>query len=134
VESTNSKILTVSYLVIGLITGIVVNVFIDTMAAIATGSFSRVLSADLVKHGMPVALGALAFFVLQFNKPVNQFAEEVVVEIRKVVWPTRKDTMSMTTVVCIMLIISGFVLGFFDMTSAYVVDFLLHINFERLFS
>jgi preprotein translocase subunit SecE len=120
--------------VIGLITGIVVNVFIDTMAAIATGSFSRVLSTDLVKHGMPVALGALGFFVLQFNKPVNQFAEEVVVEIRKVVWPTRKDTMSMTTVVCIMLIISGFVLGFFDMTSAYVVDFLLHINFERLFS
>ncbi len=133
-ENTNSKILLISYLVIGLITAIVMNVFIDTMSAIATGSFSRILSSDAVKHGLPIAMGAIAFFILQFNKTVNQFAEEVVIEIRRVVWPSRKDTMSMTTVVCIMLIISGLVLGFFDMTSAYVVDFLLHINFERLFS
>ena len=128
-ESTNNKIVTVSFMIIAVIAGIVVNVFIETMAAMATGGFSRFLADDVVKHGLPVV-----FAVLQFNKTVVTFADEVVTEIRRVVWPSRKDTMSMTTVVCIMLIISGVALGVLDTTSAYVVDWLLHVNFGSMFS
>lgn len=133
-ESTNNKIVTVSLMIIAVIMGIVVNVFIETMAAMATGGFSRFLANDIVKHGLPVAFGIILFAVLQFNKTVSTFADEVVVEIRRVVWPSRKDTMSMTTVVCIMLVISGIALGVLDTTSAYVVDWLLHINFGSIFS
>ncbi len=133
-ESTNNKIVTMSFMVISVIAGIVINVFIETMAAMATGGFSRFLAHDVVKHGLPVAFGIVLFAVLQFNKVVTTFSDEVVTEIRRVVWPSRKDTMSMTTVVCIMLIISGLMLGVFDTTSAYLVDWLLHINFGGIFS
>ncbi len=133
-ESTNNKIVTMSFMVISVIAGIVINVFIETMAAMATGAFSRFLANDVVKHGLPVAFGIVLFAGLQFNKIATTFSEEVVTEIRRVVWPSRKDTTQMTTVVCIMLVISGLVLGFFDTTSAYLVDWLLHINFGRLLS
>ena len=133
-ENTNSKIVTMSFMVIAVIAGIVFNVFIETAAAMATGVFSRFLAGDLVKHGLPVVFGIGLFAALQFNKVATTFSDEVVTEIRRVVWPSRKDTTSMTTVVCIMLIISGLVLGFFDTTSAYIIDWLLHVNFGGLFS
>ncbi len=133
-ENTNNKIVTMSFMVISVIAGIVINVFIETMTAMATGVFSRFLANDVVKHGLPVAFGIVLFACLQFNKVVTTFSDEVVTEIRRVVWPTRKDTMSMTTVVCIMLVVSGVVLGVFDTTSAFLVDWLLHINFGAIFS
>ncbi len=133
-ESTNNKIVTVSFMIIAVIAGIVVNVFIETMAVMATGGFSRFLADDVVKHGLPVVFGIILFTILQFNKTVVTFSDEVVTEIRRVVWPSRKDTMSMTTVVCIMLVISGVALGVLDTTSAYVVDWLLHVNFGAIFS
>ena len=65
---------------------------------------------------------------MQFNKNVTKWADEVVLETSKVVWPTRKDTTAMTVVVCVMLIISSAVLGFFDFSATELVKLLVISN------
>lgn len=133
-EKTNDKIITVSFLSGAILLGIVVNVLMETMAAVATGPFGRVVSHDLVRHGVPFLAGLFLFFALQFNKRVKHWADEVVTEISRVVWPSRRDTTAMTVVVCVMLIISGVTLGLLDVVSGSLIDWLLQHNFMGLFS
>ena len=49
-----------------------------------------------------------------FNKAV-QFLKEVKIELRKVIWPSRKDTIGATSVVLILLITVALFLGLDDM-------------------
>lgn len=133
-ENNNSKIITLSFLIAGVLFGFVLSVLLGTAEAIATGSIARFLANDFVRHGSPVVLGAVLFFVLQFNKKVVTWADEVVTEIKRVVWPSRKDTVAMTIVVCVMLIISGLVLGLMDVVSSKAIDFLVHLNLGSIFS
>ena len=55
---------------------------------------------------------------------IVQFLREVRVEIKKVTWPTRKETLASTAVVLITTFIIAFFLGF--------VDYLLSSGVERL--
>lgn len=128
-ENTNNKIITVSFMMAGILLGVVVFVMLESMAAIATGALGRFAAQESVRHGLPVVIGIATFFLLQFNKKVTFWADEVVTELRKIVWPSRKDTFAMTTVVCVMLLVSGFVLGLMDVLSAKVIDILLHMTF-----
>jgi preprotein translocase subunit SecE len=132
-NNTNNKIITVSFMVSGILIGIVVSVVMTTMAALATGAVGRFLAQDIVLHGVPVAIGIVAFLALQFNRSVLEWAGEVVSEIRRVVWPSRKDTTSMTIMVCVMLIVSGIVFGVLDMASGVVVNWLLKQNLMGIF-
>ncbi len=133
-ESTNNKIITVSFMAAGILLGLVVFVLLESLAAIATGGFGRFAQQDIVRHGLPVVVGLVTFFVLQFNKKVLVWADEVTTELRKIVWPSRKDTVAMTIMVCVMLVISGLVLGLMDVLSASLIDWLLHHNFMGLFA
>lgn len=120
----NGKILTLSFVVASIIIGFVVSMLLQTFSA----SFSvvaRAMANDLVRHGIPVIVALIVFAALYFNKNVMVFGEEVVTELRKVVWPSRKDTVGMTIVVCVMLIISGMVLGLFDFLSAHFINVLV---------
>lgn len=118
----------------GILLGIVAYVLLESLAAVATGATGRFFAQDLVRHGIPVGLGLISFFVLQFNKKVVSWADEVVSELRKIIWPSRRDTIQMTIMVCVMLIVSGLVLGAFDVLSGSFIDWLLHHNFMGLIS
>jgi len=80
------------------------------------------------------AFGIVAFFILQFNKGTLAWADDVVSELRKIVWPSRKDTVAMTVMVCVMLLISGIVLGLYDVIGGTLIDWLLHHNILGLIS
>lgn len=127
-ETNNKKILTVSFAAAGALVGLVLGILIGLLSA-ASPKLEPYLSSDLVKHGVPLTLGFVTYLVLQFNPKILAWGEEVIAELRKVVWPSRKDTMAMTTVVCIMVVISGIVLGFFDLVSNYFVQFLVSYRF-----
>lgn len=127
-DSNNKKILTVSFALAGALVGLVIGIFIGLLSA-AAGKLEPYLQLDLVKHGLPLTLGFLTFALLQFNSKVLTWGEEVIVEIRKVVWPSRKDTAAMTTVVCVMVVISGIILGVFDLCSSFLVNFLVTFRF-----
>jgi preprotein translocase subunit SecE len=131
-ENTNSKIITISFMAAGILLGIVAFVLIESLAAVATGSVGRFFAQEVVRHGFPVAIGVVVFVVLQFNKGVLSWADEVVSELRKIVWPSQRDTVQMTIMVCFMLVISGALLGALDVLSGSFIDWLLHHNFMGL--
>jgi preprotein translocase subunit SecE len=124
-ENDNRKFITMSFLAVGVVAAIVVNVLLDSLAA-TFGPVARVRSMDLVAHGLPIAVGVVTFVLLQFNAKVLVWADEVMVEVRKVVWPTRRDTSAMTMVVCVMLIISGVFLGIFDFVARNVIKMVIN--------
>jgi preprotein translocase subunit SecE len=133
-ENTNNKIITVSFMITGILIGIVINVLLEALIAVSTGGFGRFVAQDFIRHGVPVAVGFGVFLALEFNKAIFAWADEVVVEIRRVVWPSRKDTTAMTILVCVMVLISGIALGLLDVFSGTLIDWLLHLNFGGLFS
>lgn len=59
-----------------------------------------------------------------FEKVV-QFVKEVQIELKKVVWPTRKDTIASTTVVLILVIIIAIYLGLVDLGLSRVIRAIL---------
>jgi len=124
-DKSNKKIITVSFVVTGFMVALVVDVLLDSLAA-AIGTVARFRSMDIVAHGLPVVSGVIAFAYLQFNPRVLAWADEVVVEIRKVVWPSRRDTSAMTIVTCVMLIISGAFLGVFDFVSRNLIKMFIN--------
>lgn len=55
-----------------------------------------------------------------------QFLREVRIELKKVTWPSRAQTMGSTAVVIILVIIISFFLGLVDMGLSGLVQLILH--------
>lgn len=122
-ENTNSKIITLSFALAGLIVGMTSHMLLKAFAG-AFGVVARYSDSDIVRHGFPVSVGLILFFVLQFHPRIKAWAEEVVIEVRKVVWPTRKDTTVSTVFVVVMVLISSVIITVFDFTSGYIFNIL----------
>lgn len=120
-EKTNSKILTLSFATLALIIGFTLSLLLKAFAG-AFGIVARATDSDLVRHGLPVLTGLALFAYLQFSPKVLTWADEVVTEVRKVVFPSRKDTTGMTMVVILFVIISTIIVTFFDFFSSYFIN------------
>jgi preprotein translocase subunit SecE len=55
----------------------------------------------------------------------KQFLKEVKIELKKVVWPTRKDTIASTSVVLIIVMIIAFFLGLADLGLSRIIRLIL---------
>ncbi len=119
-DKDNKKILTMSYLIVSAILAYSLGLLLEAISSIVPG-MTAITSIDIVQHGLPVLVGAGTFFFLQFNKKVNEYADEVVTEIKKIVWPSRRDTTAMTIVVCVIVVMAGFMLALFDGASGYLI-------------
>ena len=122
-DKDNGKIILVCFVLSGVLASVVIRILMETLAA-SWGTFARFYVQESVQHVVPVAVGFITFAALQLNKKVRVWMDEVVTEVSKVVWPTKKDTTAMTTVTCVMLLISGLILGFFDFVSSGLVGLL----------
>ncbi len=125
-DQTNKKIITVSFLTAGALAAYVLSAVMQLLEA-SVSFFARLAENELFTHGLPVATGILVFVYLQFNSKTHKWAEEVIVEIRKMVWRTQKDTVAVTIAVCIMVIISGLVLGLLDFVSGKVINYFISL-------
>jgi len=56
---------------------------------------------------------------------VKQFLKEVKIELKKVVWPTRKDTIASTSVVIILVFIIAIFLGLVDFGLSKIIRVIL---------
>ncbi len=56
---------------------------------------------------------------------VRQFLKEVRVELKKVTWPSKRDTIAGTVVVLITVFICGFFLGFVDFWLRKLIKIIL---------
>ena len=120
-----SKVVQVSFVAVSFIVGLTVRVIFEFFAVVS-GAAAKIYAIEPVRHGVPVACGIGLFLFLQFNPKTRKWLEEVVTEIDKVVWPGKKDTLSMTAVVCIILIVSGMVLGLLDLSAGTVMRFIMN--------
>jgi len=123
-DKTNSKILTLSFAIAGAIAGLTLHLLIKSFSA-AFGVVARLADSDMVRHGLPVVFGLVVFAVLQFNPRILAWGDEVAVEIRKVVWPTRKDTTAMTIVVLVMVAVSSLLISSFDLLSGMIMKMII---------
>jgi preprotein translocase subunit SecE len=55
----------------------------------------------------------------------KQFLKEVKIELKKVVWPTRKDTIASTSVVLIIVMIIAVFLGLVDLGLSRIIRLIL---------
>jgi len=123
-ENSNTKILTLSFALTGAISGLVLHLLIKSFSA-AFGIVARIADSDLVRHGLPVFVGLAVFAVLQLNPKVKAWADEVITEVKKVVWPSQKDTTAMTVVVLIMVAISSVIISMFDLASGMFLKWIM---------
>lgn len=123
-DNTNSKIVTMSFLAVSALIGFTVATLLRVFSG-AFGAVARAMEYDMVRHGVPVLIAIGLFAYLQFNKGVLTWADEVIAEIKKVIWPPAKDTRGMTIVVVIMVFISGIIVSVFDMVSGFVLNQLM---------
>ncbi len=73
--------------------------------------------------GLLVVVGVAAAVVMQtmVGRKVWSFASDSRAEVRKVVWPTRQETMQMTLVVFVMVLVMGIILWLVDMMLMNIV-------------
>ena len=124
VDKANSKILTLTFVTFAAITGFTLATLLKVFSG-AFGPVAKAMNYDLFRHGLPVLVGFSLFIYLQFNKNVLVWADEVIAEIKKVVWPPAKDTRGMTIIVIVMVVISSIIVSVFDMFSAFVLNQLM---------
>ena len=63
--------------------------------------------------------------IKEFWKATKQFFREVRVELKKVTWPSRKETIASTSVVLITVILVGFFLGIVDLGLSRLIKIFL---------
>lgn len=123
-KQENLKIVTISFVSLAFLAGFVAKVLFEILA-VSVGFFAAFYSQDIFRHGIPFVVGVGVFLYCQMKKEVRILVDEVVTEVKKVVWPTKKELYAMSFVVSLILILSGVVLGIFDLIAGTSVDFFL---------
>ena len=75
-----------------------------------------------------LAVAVIAFFIAASSDPGRRglgFVRDARVEVRKVVWPTRQETLQTTVAVLFMVILVAIMLWLFDMLLGWSVSKLL---------
>ena len=125
IKEENAKIVTLSFIAAAGLVAFVVRILFE-LAAIYSSTVALAYAHEGIRHGLPIVASLLFFIGLQTREKTRIWAHEVVVEVRKVVWPSRQATLGMTVLVCIILMASGVVLGLFDLASSAVVNFIIN--------
>jgi preprotein translocase subunit SecE len=63
--------------------------------------------------------------IKEFLRTAQQFFREVRVELKKVTWPSRKETIASTSVVLIAVFLVGFYLGVVDLGLSRLIKIFL---------
>jgi preprotein translocase subunit SecE len=123
-EKQISKILTLTFALAGTISGLTLGLLLKALAG-AFGFLAVLMGHDLFRHGLPLTFGFLVFVLLQFNPRALGWGYEVIVELKRVVWPSQKDVVTMTWAVFIMVTVISLVIALFDFVSSYILRFLI---------
>jgi preprotein translocase subunit SecE len=116
-EEGPNKAVHIMFLTGGLILFFVLNWTGDWLA----GYFVRHPN-DLMVNGVAALLALIGGIWLYRNDRIYTLAHEIAGELKKVTWPTKKETQLGTIVVIVMVIISAIILGAFDMVWAALTD------------
>jgi preprotein translocase subunit SecE len=91
--------------------------------AVALGNWAPQIRGLAVVVGL--ALGALVFLGTTRGRQTREFLSESRFELRKVVWPTRKESIQTTWVVIVVVIVLSLMLGGFDFIIQWATKWFL---------
>lgn len=74
-----------------------------------------------------IVAGLLGFFTSK-GKEVFEFAKDAKTELQKVVWPSRQETIQTTSIVMIMVAVTGFILWGVDTGMMWAIAKLTHLG------
>ena len=77
---------------------------------------------DFLVNGIAAVIALVVGIAAYRNDRIYTLACEVASELKKVHWPTKKETQAGTIVVIVMVIISAVILGAFDMLWSTLTD------------
>jgi preprotein translocase subunit SecE len=93
----------------------------DPQSAVAPKETKISLRKPHSDEGVPEGLVAGWTKKLQFVGVTRTFFREVRMELKKVTWPTRKETLAATAMVIILSVVVAFFLGILDVALAKMV-------------
>jgi preprotein translocase subunit SecE len=89
---------------------------------------AKAKKADMVRKGEVSKKGAKKS--PEAGKPfidaARDYLRDVVAELKKVVWPTRKETLGSTAVILVIIILSGVFLGLVDTVWSKLLHLMVH--------
>ncbi|MDP3269264.1 MAG: preprotein translocase subunit SecE [Legionella sp.] len=68
------------------------------------------------------------FYLTTTGQQVFLFAQEAKIELLKVVWPTRQETIQTTTIVMVMVTLTGFILWGVDSVMMWAIAKITHLG------
>lgn len=75
-----------------------------------------------------LVLSGLLFLATIKGQQVYSFAQEAKIELLKVVWPTRQETIQTTSIVMVMVAATGFILWGIDSGMMWVIAKITHLG------
>ncbi len=117
----NSKVVNILFLAAGALVWFLSFHYLDR--AVGYFQLSRHLggdTSDVIRHGLPLVLGAVAFFVLRRSTKASHFVSDSVDELIRVVFPGPREVRVGTFWVITLVLLAGVLFGVLDMgiTSA----------------
>jgi len=106
----------------------VMGVLAATLASRLSVAFdleAKIKSLSWIIRGTGFAVGGGLFFGLMRHREASQFMSEVVSELASVVWPSQHEVTRSTSIVLIMVVISGILLGILDFLSGKLIQLFL---------
>jgi preprotein translocase SecE subunit len=77
---------------------------------------------DYILQGLALALALGIGITAYRNERIYGLANEVATELKKVTWPTRKETQAATLVVIVTVVIAALILGLFDAVWSFLTN------------
>jgi preprotein translocase SecE subunit len=121
----NQRYITLTFLAAAAMIGITVRSAV--VEGIAIAGWADPLFLNLIQLSVLIAIGVgiASFAVMLRNEQAVSFVDEVVVEMRKVFWPDRDETINSTTIVIVTCFIITASLASFDFIWAKVTGIFL---------
>ncbi len=121
----NQRYITLTFLCAAAIIGITIRS--AAVEGIAIAGWADPLLLNLIQLSVIIAIasGVIAFIFMLRNEQAVSFVDEVCVEMRKIYWPDREETINSTTVVIVSCFIITASLAAFDFIWAKVTGVFL---------
>ena len=96
--------------------------FLDKLVTLIWSNFAEPPATAITGIAAVVGLGGA--IALYRNERIHTLVTDVVTELAKVTWPTRRETYTSTVVVIITSLIAAAIIGAFDFVWSFVTDLL----------
>jgi preprotein translocase subunit SecE len=119
----NSKIMNLCFLVCAFVAWLLVSKALDAVFGILKINYGMEWVVSL-PNVVGILAGIVLFIFMNRAQKIRLFADDVIVEMTKVTWPERKETVLSTGIIIIMVAIASLILLGFDFVWGTIVKFI----------